>query len=322
MTASVSKPRIFWTALCIATWTLASNTTRAQASSASSTFLSTSIAATLDSPGIGVTAATSYTGSTSESTDVVCLPPLHPRWGSFSVMNTAGGSRDTVLVFWCQEGFQLVGSDKMSCVLQDGVPRWNKNPPVCEPIPRPEDHGLRLALLVSAVSSIIILVMSVSFIICCVQECGSEAKDQWREGRRGSSRLQSCQSSECWMERSPSNTRKKEDWCTFSPPKICQSLEAAWPITSPLHMGHLSGYENHGYERSQEGLLTTPAPGLYPHMVLQRVSTPSAPSEPGFIHLSAPTLTDSPPKQPFNQAPPIQLVPPPNPSPSYNSLCP
>lgn len=50
-------------------------------------------------------------------------------------------------------------------------------------IPKPDDQGLRMALLVSVVSGVVILVMTVSFIVCCIQERMSKKKEKRRAGR-------------------------------------------------------------------------------------------------------------------------------------------
>lgn len=49
-------------------------------------------------------------------------------------------------------------------------------------IPRPEDRGLRVAVLASVVSGIVILAMSLSFLICCLQERSSRDRAR-KEGR-------------------------------------------------------------------------------------------------------------------------------------------
>lgn len=50
-------------------------------------------------------------------------------------------------------------------------------------IPKPEDRGLRVAVLASIVSSIVIFAMSVSFIICCLQERMSKERAERTDGR-------------------------------------------------------------------------------------------------------------------------------------------
>ncbi|KAL4641031.1 sushi domain-containing protein 3-like isoform X2 [Arapaima gigas] len=217
------------------------------------------------------------------STDLSCIPLLPPRRGSFYVEIGSGVSLGTVLAFWCHEGYQLVGSEKISCIIHGGRPQWSNYLPVCEAIPRPEDKGLRVAVLVSVVSSVIIIAMSASFLICCLQERVGKERGHRRDSRprkRVKKRSQS-QRSECWLE------QEEGDWDAFPPPKVfhlSHKLDHQPPSSSPLYTGGLDGYENHGYQRSQESLLKTPLPGLYctesqvyPHVVLQRVPTPTAP---------------------------------------------
>nr|XP_023697094.1 uncharacterized protein LOC111859028 [Paramormyrops kingsleyae] len=219
------------------------------------------------------TAIANYTG-------LGCVSLLPPRRGSFYVETGTGLSLGSVLAFWCREGFQLVGSEKVTCVLRDGVPQWSNYLPVCEALPKPEDRGLQVAVLVSVVSGIIILSMSASFIICCVQEHLGRKRERRRDGRSRKRKVRkrpSSQRSDCWLE------REEGDWDAFPPPKIFH-LSYQPPSSNPLYLGGQSGFENHGYQRSQESLLKPPVPGLhptdcqmYPPVVLQRVSTPVAP---------------------------------------------
>ncbi|XP_052438870.1 sushi domain-containing protein 3-like isoform X2 [Carassius gibelio] len=119
----------------------------------------------------------------SNNTGLVCISVLPPRRGSYYVELGTGVSVGSMLVFWCKEGYQLVGHEKITCILRAGVPRWSSNLPVCESIPRPNDQGLRIALLVSVVSGVVILVMTVCFIVCCCQERMSKKKEKHRMGR-------------------------------------------------------------------------------------------------------------------------------------------
>lgn len=61
-----------------------------------------------------------------------CVPVLPPRRGSFYVESGTGASVGSVLTFWCREGYQLVGSEKISCHVQNGKPQWSNYLPVCE----------------------------------------------------------------------------------------------------------------------------------------------------------------------------------------------
>uniref|UniRef100_A0A8D3BNC3 Zgc:162331 n=1 Tax=Scophthalmus maximus TaxID=52904 RepID=A0A8D3BNC3_SCOMX len=116
------------------------------------------------------------------SSGLSCIPVLPPRRGSFYVESGTGVSVGSTLAFWCREGYQLVGSDKIYCFVRNGKPQWSNYLPVCEAIPRPEDRGLRVAVLASVVSGIVILAMSLSFLICCLQERSSRKRAK-REGR-------------------------------------------------------------------------------------------------------------------------------------------
>ncbi|KAJ8006526.1 hypothetical protein DPEC_G00108170 [Dallia pectoralis] len=226
--------------------------------------------------------------ATNNYTGLSCVSILPPRRGSFYVEHGTGVSVGTVLAFWCREGYQLVGSDKITCGVRAGKPLWNNYLPVCEAIPRPEDRGLRVAVLASVVSGIVILAMSLSFLICCLQERTGKSNDN-KSRRRDK---QSSRRSECWLE------REEGDWEAFPPPRIyhlsqCPDLRLA--AESPVYLGAMGCFDNRGYQRSQENLLKAPLSGsfhsetqiMYPHVVLQRVPTPTAPPAPSGP--SAPT---------------------------------
>ncbi|XP_030646432.1 uncharacterized protein LOC115826687 [Chanos chanos] len=246
-----------------------------------------------------------FTQSTLSSSDAVpglsCVSLLPPRRGSYYVEQGTGVSVGSMLVFWCREGYQLVGSEKITCVVKAGVPRWNNHLPVCESIPKPDDRGLRVALVVSVVSGVVIFVMTVSFIVCCIQEQQNRKKKSHRAGRsrRREKRRSTFRRSPSWME------REEGEWEAFPPPKIFnlpQHLEARpLPPGSPLYPGVIRGYENRGYVRSLESLLRNPVAGvyhsdsqIYPHLVMQGVppapTTTSATTNttPVQLHASAP----------------------------------
>ncbi|XP_022604998.1 sushi domain-containing protein 3-like [Seriola dumerili] len=242
---------------------------------------------------------------TTNYTGVSCVSVLPPRRGSFYVESGTGVSVGSVLTFWCREGYQLVGSDKIYCTVRNGKPQWSNYLPVCEAIPRPEDRGLRVAVLASVVSGIVILAMSLSFLICCLQERSSRDRAK-KEGRSRRREKHSSRRSECWLE------REEGDWEAFPPPKIfhlSQRMNPRLAPDSPLYLtGGLNGYENRGYQRSQESLLKASLPGLYrsesqlyPHVVLQRVPTPTAPSAPSapsaplYLHLPSSSSAASSP---------------------------
>ncbi|XP_027899907.1 sushi domain-containing protein 3 isoform X2 [Xiphophorus couchianus] len=249
---------------------------------------------------------------TNNYTGMSCVPVLPPRRGSFYVERGTGMSVGSVLAFWCREGYQLVGSDKISCHVRNGKAQWSNYLPVCEAIPRPEDRGLRVAVLASVVSGIVIFAMSLSFLVCCLQERSSRDRAK-KDGRSREKR--SGRRSECWLE------TEEGEWEAFPPPKIfhlSQRMDPRLAPDSPLYLtGGLNGYENRGYQRSQESLLKTSLPGLYrsesqlyPHVVLQRVPTPTAPSAPSapsaplYLHLPPSTSAGSSPAHTITQSQP------------------
>ncbi|XP_059363148.1 uncharacterized protein si:ch211-242e8.1 isoform X3 [Carassius carassius] len=219
-------------------------------------------------------------------TGLACISVLPPRRGSYYVELGTGVSVGSMLVFWCKEGYQLVGHEKITCILHAGVPRWSSNLPVCESIPRPNDQGLRIALLVSVVSGVVILVMTVCFIVCCCQERMSKKKEKHRTGRSRRRETWSSRSrrSPSWLE------REHIDWEAFPPPKLfslSQRLDRPLPPGSPVYSEVVRAYENRGYERSQESLLRSSHSTnttyhansqIYPALVFQRVQTEPNPS--------------------------------------------
>ncbi|CAJ1054255.1 sushi domain-containing protein 3 [Xyrichtys novacula] len=244
--------------------------------------------------------------TTSNYTGLSCTPILPPRRGSFYVESGTGVSIGSLLTFWCREGYQLVGSDKIQCTVKKGKALWSNYLPVCEAIPRPEDRGLRVAVLASVVSGIVILAMSLSFLICCLQERSGRERAK-KEGRSRRRDKRTTRRSECWLE------REEGEWESFPPPKIfhlSQRMNPRLAPDSPLYLtAGLSGYENRGYQRSQESLLKASMPPglyrsesqLYPHVVLQRVPTPTAPSAPSAP--SAPFYMHVPPSASASSTP-------------------
>ncbi|TRY89692.1 hypothetical protein DNTS_032320 [Danionella cerebrum] len=221
------------------------------------------------------------------NTGLVCLSVLPPRRGSYYVEHGTGVSVGSMLVFWCKEGYQLVGHEKITCILHAGIPRRN-------------NQGLRVALLVSGVSGGVILVMTVCFIVCCCQECMSRKKEKHRIGRsrRRETRSSRSRRSPSWLE------REHIDWEAFPPPKLfslSQRLDRPLPPGSPVYTDIIRSYENRGYERSQESLLRSTNSSypsyhtnsqMYPALVFQRVQTEPNPStsssNPVYVQISTP----------------------------------
>ncbi|XP_039547718.1 uncharacterized protein si:ch211-242e8.1 isoform X3 [Pimephales promelas] len=242
----------------------------------------------------------------SNNTGLACISVLPPRRGSYYVEHGTGVSVGSMLVFWCKEGYQLVGHEKITCVLHAGVPRWSSYLPVCESIPRPNNQGLRIALLVSVVSGVVIFVMTVCFIVCCCQERMSKKKENHRMGRsrRREKRGSRSRRSPSWLE------REQLDWEAFPPPKLfslSQRLDRPLPPGSPVYSEVIRAYENRGYERSQESLLRSPHTTYptyhansqsYPALVFQRVQADPNPSTssttPVYVQISTPPKNKTP----------------------------
>ncbi|XP_051953722.1 uncharacterized protein si:ch211-242e8.1 isoform X2 [Xyrauchen texanus] len=231
------------------------------------------------------------------NTGLTCIPLLPPRRGSYYVEYGTGVSVGSMLVFWCREGYQLVGHEKITCILKAGTPRWSSYLPVCESIPRPNDQGFQVALLVSIVSGVVILIMTVSFIICCCQEHISKKREKERTGRsrRREKRSSRSHRSPSWLQ------REQLDWEAFPPPKLfslSQHLDRPLPSDSPVYSEVVRAYEN---SRSQESLLRSPHTTyptyqansqIYPALVFQRVQTEPNPTtssnNPIYVQISTP----------------------------------
>uniref|UniRef100_A0A8C0UAY4 Sushi domain-containing protein n=1 Tax=Cyanistes caeruleus TaxID=156563 RepID=A0A8C0UAY4_CYACU len=64
------------------------------------------------------------------SVPCTALPP--PRYGYYYVDRGSGVSVGSVLVYWCQEGYQLVGSERLTCLRQESTSSWSHPPPQCQ----------------------------------------------------------------------------------------------------------------------------------------------------------------------------------------------
>ncbi|KAJ7404624.1 hypothetical protein WISP_144396 [Willisornis vidua] len=58
------------------------------------------------------------------------LPP--PRYGYYYVDRGSGVSLGSVLVYWCQEGYQLMGSERLACLRRESTSSWSHPPPHCQ----------------------------------------------------------------------------------------------------------------------------------------------------------------------------------------------
>ncbi|XP_039625391.1 uncharacterized protein zgc:162331 isoform X2 [Polypterus senegalus] len=196
---------------------------------------------------------------------------------SFFIEEGSGTSVGTILVFWCKEGYQLVGSEKVTCELRRGAPVWNNHFPVCEAIPQPEDKGFQLAVLVSIISCIIILTLSASFIVCCIRQKRLHLSENKREvSDRSQKDCRQRQRKSCWIERN-------RNQLNISPRHFSYERNPRLSILrSSFCPGRSKSYINKGYQRSHENLQKSSRQEIfserrqYCNVVLQRILIPNA----------------------------------------------
>ncbi|XP_062347389.1 sushi domain-containing protein 3-like [Cinclus cinclus] len=116
------------------------------------------------------------------SVPCTALPP--PRYGYYYVDRGSGVSLGSVLVYWCQEGYQLVGSERLACLLQESTSSWSHPPPQCQAAPQPSGPGSRIAVAASLLSGAIILALSVSFAVCCWRDRARKSREGQQRHRR------------------------------------------------------------------------------------------------------------------------------------------
>ncbi|XP_031753964.1 uncharacterized protein LOC116409446 [Xenopus tropicalis] len=120
---------------------------------------------TLDKP-----AKTMQLPGGNQSGPVLCPSITTPLNGSVHVAEGTGRSVGSLVLFQCKEGFQLIGSMKLKCLLRGDKPQWSEAQPECEVVPRQYHRGFRLAVIVSLFSCLIILTTCAFFMLCCVKE--------------------------------------------------------------------------------------------------------------------------------------------------------
>ncbi|XP_048158421.1 sushi domain-containing protein 3-like isoform X1 [Corvus hawaiiensis] len=120
------------------------------------------------------------------SVPCTALPP--PRYGYYYVEGGSGVSLGSVLVYWCQEGYQLVGSERLACLRQESTSSWSHPPPQCQAAPQPSDTGSRVAVAASLLSGAVILALSVSFAVCCWRDRARKSRAGQQHRRKGRGR--------------------------------------------------------------------------------------------------------------------------------------
>uniref|UniRef100_A0A670J393 Sushi domain-containing protein n=1 Tax=Podarcis muralis TaxID=64176 RepID=A0A670J393_PODMU len=106
-----------------------------------------------------------------------CTALLPPSYGFYYTEDGSGSSLGSVVTYWCKEGYQLVGKRQLTCLLEGSIFYWSHPPPHCE--------GFRVAVIASLISGVIIVTMSISFAVCCLQDRMLRANEHSSDTRGG-----------------------------------------------------------------------------------------------------------------------------------------
>ncbi|XP_043823497.1 uncharacterized protein LOC122728794 [Dromiciops gliroides] len=221
-------------------------------------------------------------GNLSVSLEDQCTRLLPPPFGSYSVEKGSGCSLGSVVGFSCQVGYQLIGSRATICLLGDNGTIWSHPEPRCEQVlPTSPSHGYQGAVTISVISGAIILAISISFVMCCLQERGlrsgsTATQTVYHQGRMSN------------VGRRADSTDKALQRNVWVDGKDQRQKESLPTQLSSIYPGALTIYDNWGFQRSQEILpwatvqtLGSQVPVFTP-VVLQQGS-PSPP--PTYIYL-------------------------------------
>ncbi|KAI4894081.1 hypothetical protein NFI96_032952 [Prochilodus magdalenae] len=97
-----------------------------------------------------------------------CAPMQSPPLGTLKLVAGNGTSIGTVMTLQCPYKYRAVSGGRVSCVQDSDVALWSGGQPQCIKVPRYEDQGFRLAVLLSIISTAIIIFMSIIFITSCL----------------------------------------------------------------------------------------------------------------------------------------------------------
>ncbi|XP_023360652.1 uncharacterized protein LOC111721126 [Sarcophilus harrisii] len=187
-------------------------------------------------------------GNLSVSLEAQCVRLLPPPFGSYNVEKGSGCSLGSIVVFSCQMGYQLIGSRTTICLLGNNGTHWSHPEPQCEKvIPTPPNHGYQGALIISLISGAIILAISISFVMCCLQERGlrnsSMATHTMYHQGRMSNTGRRADPTDKMLQRHVGADRKDQ-----------RQRESFATQLSSIYSGNLTIYDNWGFQRSQEAL--------------------------------------------------------------------
>ncbi|XP_075013716.1 uncharacterized protein LOC142085527 [Calonectris borealis] len=200
------------------------------------------------------------------SAPCTALPP--PRYGYYDVDRGSGVSLGSVLVYWCQEGYQLVGSERLSCLRRESASSWSHPPPHCQAAPQPPGTGSRAAVAASLLSGAVILALSVSFAVCCW-------RDRERRSRGGQQHRRKVRGG---RKRDPSTPERGRN--AFGRLKHYHRRDYHLSaLSSSVFPGAFAGCNNLAFQRSPENLLKLPLQSWHPEaqVLPQLVLQPSTP---------------------------------------------
>ncbi|XP_072722771.1 uncharacterized protein [Ciconia boyciana] len=200
------------------------------------------------------------------SAPCTALPP--PRYGYYYVDRGSGVSLGSVLVYWCQEGYQLVGSKRLSCLRRDSASSWSHPPPHCQAAPQPSGTGSRAAVAASLLSGAVIVALSVSFAVCCW-------RDRARRSRGGQQHRRKITGGRKCDPSTPERQRN-----TFGRLKHYHRRDYHLSaLSSSVFPGAFAGCNNLAFQRSPENLPKLPLQSWHPEaqVLPQLVLRPSTP---------------------------------------------
>ncbi|XP_064900754.1 sushi domain-containing protein 3-like [Columba livia] len=207
----------------------------------------------------------------------LCTALAPPRYGYYYVDRGSGISLGSVLVYWCQEGYQLVGSERLSCLRRESISSWSHPPPHCQAAPQPPGPGSRAAVAASLLSGAIILALSISFAVCCWRERARRSRggQQHRRKVRGG------------RKRNPSTPERGRN--AFGRLKHYHRRDYHLSaLSSSVFPGAFAGCNNLAFQRSSENPPKLPLQSWHPkaqvlpQLVFQPGSSPitALPSQP------------------------------------------
>ncbi|XP_072214963.1 uncharacterized protein [Excalfactoria chinensis] len=208
------------------------------------------------------------------SAQCAALPP--PRHGHYYVDRGSGVSVGSVIVYWCEEGYQLVGSERLSCLQQESTSSWSHPTPHCEAVPPPADAGSRLAVAAALVSGAVILALAASFAVCC-----------WRERARRSRGPGPANGGRQRLGRKPGAGRTSDGSAARRGRKAFGRLKHHHrrdyhlsALSSSVFPGAFAGCNNAAFQRSPDQLPqcgSHPGAWLWPQLASQPHAAPRSP---------------------------------------------